>query len=122
MKKILNNLHFYGQRLTEKELEKNLISYDTLAKAAGTFLEADALYTHIISSCSTFESVHGDPDTDIISWCLLDKRGYNIVREWTNDYIEYYPEIDCYFWAIPQGNINWKEMWTDIIIDDEKGV
>lgn len=136
--------YFYGQELSSEEIERNRISYRTLAKCFDAVLcnnicEVDEyLFDNVVSgSLSTYYDENGNELTyeeyqekldndenvdevfdDIFQWYIVSDNARYLLEE-ANELVLYSEKLDCYIWCIKHYGTSWKYVFTDIKIDNE---
>lgn len=137
--------YFYGIELSSEEIERNRVSYRTLAKCFDAVLcnnicEVDELLFDNIVNGSIFyyEDENGneiDEDeyyeiienggnayecqNDVFQWYIVSDNAKYLLEE-ANELVFYSEKLDCYIWGVTHYGTSWNYVFTDIKIDNEE--
>ena len=116
---------FYGQTLSNHEIENGYISYRTLANALHGCILNNEIYSKAWDM-GEWELVNGsyydsdeDSYADIFQWYIISDYGYEILSNCTDEIVFYHEELDMYLWAITHYGTSWDYVDTDIKIEIE---
>ena len=120
---IHNSKYFYGQTISNDEIENGYMSYRTLANALHGCILNNEIYSKAFNF-GEWELVNGydyDEETeeyyDIYQWYIISGYGAEILQDCTNEIVYYHEELDIYLWAITHWGTSWDYVFTDIQID-----
>ena len=114
--KSIDCLYFLGNKVSNYEKKEGRVSYGTLAKSFDhTFIPSTILWEE------EWEKIGGsEPVDDIASCYVIDRKGADILREWTDETILYNARFGMYLWGVRFGGVDWNQNLTSIKIDLKK--
>lgn len=106
-----------------EELEDKKFEYETMLEASQSqhrldrlekLIETldDAIYG-LNDELSTLEQPEGKT---VFSFEIIDRSGYEMLSEYTDEIVYYIPDLDVYLWGITHCGIGWTEVLTPIPI------
>ena len=133
--------YFYGIELSEEEIERNRISFRTLAKCfdavlCNNILDVDEfLFDNIVSgSLTTYYDENGNEITEdeyyedenayeeqdeVYQWFIVSDNAKDLLEE-ANQLVLYSEKLDCYIWGVTHWGTSWSMVFTTIKIDNER--
>ena len=123
---VCNCKYFYGQEITEEEINNGYINYRTLANTFNCVLCNDITKLFY----GTINGEHNEPELmngsdydkendnyyDIFQYFIIDDKGYKILSHCTDEIIYYIPVLDIYVWGVCHFGAPWNGVNTDIRI------
>lgn len=114
----MNNKYFFGEELTQLELDKGYVSYHTLSKCGDAVLVDIDDYENLELECGEEFDEYGDC-IEIFQFYIISKGLAAIIKEYAPDEILYYHnKLDCYVWGITHWRTSWEYVSTQIKIED----
>jgi hypothetical protein len=124
----MDKRYFYGNEISKYGIENNRVDYGTLAKCFDAVLCNDIrklFYSTINGDYMEPELVNGpdyneeDDDYyyDIYQYYIIDKTGYRLLTELTNEIVYYIEELDIAIWGVTHFGTSWDYVLTNIKID-----
>lgn len=105
------NGQIYGIKVSEYGLKKGYLDYKTLSEIVGP-----CIFNGIIRdrTMSDWEIVAGEFDEMVFSDYIISKRGYEFLKEYTDELVFYNDHLDVYIWAITHWGTAWDHVVTNI--------
>ena len=107
----------YGFKVSEYGLEKGYLDYYTLRLMVGDMILNNTLRDRTMTD---WEIVNGEFDQMIMSDYIISDRGFEILKEYTDELVFYNEELDIYIWAIDHYGTAWSYELTNVKIVEAK--
>lgn len=66
-----------------------------------------------------WEPMNGSLEEEIFQWYIIDERGADILKEWTNELLLYNDELNLWLWGVDHWGTAWDYVLTNIRIEPE---
>jgi hypothetical protein len=101
----------FGVEVSEYGLDHGYLDYYSLAQMMG-----DCILNNTIREATPgeWEIVNGAFDKAVISDHIISKRGYEILKDYTNELVFYNDRLNVYIWAIDHWGTDWNYVLTDV--------
>ena len=112
------NNKVWGIKVSEYGLKKGYVDYETLSKMIG-----DCILNNTIreATMTDWEFACGDFDSMVFQDYIISERGYEILRDYTDELVFYNEKLDVYVWAVTHFGTAWDYVLTDIkLVDGDK--
>lgn len=115
---VIKSHYFYGNKISDAELETGYISYKTLAKAFNCVLANDVINKTL--DVGYWEQISGWDEEDnypeIFQYFIVDFNGAEILQE-AEEIVYYNEELNLYIWGVTHYGTSWDYVSTNIKID-----
>lgn len=115
---VIKSHYFYGNKISDAELETGYINYQTLAKAFNCVLANDVINKTL--DIGYWEQISGWDDKDnypeIFQYFIVDFNGAEILQE-ADEIVYYNEELDLYVWGVTHYGTSWDYVLTNIKIE-----
>lgn len=101
----------WGVKVSDYGLEHGYLDYRALARILedcihNDFVRSETAEDWVIISGELDEAVHQD--------YIISKRGYEILRDYTDELVFYNEKLDLYVWGVTHFGTSWDYVLTDI--------
>lgn len=94
----------YGVAVSEYGLEKGYLDFRTLANIIEDCILNNSVRDRTMSD---WEIVAGEFDDMVMSDYIISKRGYEFLKEYTDELVFYNDHLDIYIWAVTRWGTSW---------------
>ena len=113
--------YFFGNEISEYCLKNGYVDYACLSKAFDAVLCNNMVNrlgnTLELESGSDYNE-EDDYFYDIYQWYIIDDRGADILKEFTDEIVYYDSELEVYVWGVTHYGTSWSYVLTNIKIED----
>lgn len=107
----------WGYEVSEYGKEHDRLDYQTLSKMVGDCIHNDTIRNETYGD--EWELLTGEYDNDPIQDFIISKRGYDILKEYTDELVFYNERLDIYIWAVDHIGTSWSYVLTDVELIEE---
>lgn len=101
----------YGETVSEYGLKKGYLDYLTLFKIIGGGVVNNTVRDRTLSD---WKIVTGEFKEMIIQDYIISKRGYEFLKEYTDEIVFYNENLDIYVWGVTHYGTSWDYVLTNI--------
>lgn len=107
----------YGVQVSEYGLKKGYLDYRALSEILG-----DCIFNGIVRdrTMSDWEIIAGEFDDMIMSDYIISKRGYEFLKEYTDEIVFYNDHLDLYIWGVTHWGTSWDYVLTNTRVIEMK--
>lgn len=111
-----NNM-VHGERVSDYGLERGYLDYQTLANIVG-----DCILNNVIRdrTLRDWDKVSGEFTDIIFSDYIISEKGYEFLKENTDELVFYNENLDIYVWAVDHYGTKWSDVSTGIKLVEMK--
>lgn len=108
----------YGVKVSNYGLENGYLDYQTLAEIVGDCILNNTLRTETYPE--DWELVTGEFDEymDIYQDYIISERGYEFLRDHTDELVFYNSNLDIYLWSITHFGTAWSHVLTNVKLEE----
>lgn len=107
----------FGFKVSDYGLEKGYLDYGTLAKMVGDMIINNTIRDKTLCD---WEIVNGEFTDMIFSDYIISDRGYEIIKQYTNELVFYNENLDIYIWAVDHWGTAWSHVLTNVKLKEIK--
>ena len=101
----------WGVKVSDYGLENGYLDYRTLARILEDCIHNDAVRSE---TAEDWVIISGEFDSAVSQDFIISKRGYEILREYTDELVFYNEKLDLYVWGVTHFGTSWDYVLTDI--------
>ena len=102
----------HGVAVSHYGLECGYLDYRALAGIVGDMILNNDIFGAV--DPWNWELAWGEDECEIYQFYIISERGYEILRDFTDEVVYYNSELDLYLWCITHFGTSWDYVLTDI--------
>lgn len=115
--KVWTSRTFYGHPISAYGLEHGYVDYRSLSYSFDMILANELLEK--TQAVGYWEPMNGSLEEEIFQWYIIDERGADILKEWTDELLLYNEELNLWLWGVAHWGTAWDYVLTNIRIEPE---
>lgn len=110
-----------GQEVSEYGIQNGYVDYACLASCFDAVL-CNAMQSRLGETLELESGTDYDEENDyyydIYQWYIIDNRGAELLKEYTDEIVYYDSELDVYVWGVTHYGTSWRYVLTNIKLED----
>lgn len=108
---VMRNGRVYGFEVSEYGIENGYLDYKTLSNIVGDMILNNTIRDRTLLD---WEIATGKFDDIVFQDYIISERGYDILRQYTDELVFYNGELDLYIWSITHFGTSWDYVLTNV--------